>query len=212
MEVLAWRRCGHIGTPLTRVVPHRELHLRPQWTRSHGAAAPISAHPSYVSYTIGSSTFGSCGGGGAGVAPARSFLHTSRTFRTPQGAPPSAPVKVLAWSHRPRLVALLTCSLPHREFHLRPRRGAGAGPLRPFRRTPRTLRAPWGTSPTASVEVLALAPPRPFRHTPHTCRAPQKAPPTAPRARSHASLRPSLRSALWRTMNGFRTNCLPSLP
>ena len=45
----AWRPRAHFGTPLTRFVPSRELHLWTQRVRSHGGPALISAHPSHVS-------------------------------------------------------------------------------------------------------------------------------------------------------------------
>ena len=38
--------------PITRIVPHRELHLRPQWQGCHGVPQPTSVHPSHVSWPL----------------------------------------------------------------------------------------------------------------------------------------------------------------
>ena len=56
---VAWCPRAHFGTALTRIVPHWELYPWPQWVRSHGVPAPISARLSR----------GSCLQGAPSMAP-----------------------------------------------------------------------------------------------------------------------------------------------
>ena len=125
----ASRRPTQVSTPLTRIVPHRELHLRRHEEGSHGVLPPISAHPSHRSRSTGSSTDGPRRR--VRMAPPRTCRHTPDEDRAPQGAPPIAPMGNFAWRPDPHFGARLTRIALHREHHPRPQwaRSRGGHPL-----------------------------------------------------------------------------------
>ena len=97
-----WRPRAHVGAPVTRFVPLRELHAWPQRVRPHGVPAPISAHPDESRASPGSSREQNR----KGYAESRRSSHA--LTRTKSGTP---------FTHIP----------PHWETQLRPQCGEAAG-------------------------------------------------------------------------------------
>ena len=119
VEEIAWRRRAHTSTTPTRILPHRDLHLRPQWRNSHGDAAFISAHPSRGSCPTGSSTYAPTG---RVRMQASSHVGTPLTrIVSPQGAPPAAPAGAAARGPPPFLGPAPAAVVP---------RGKRSAPLR----------------------------------------------------------------------------------
>lgn len=78
----------HCGTPLTRIVLHRDHHPQLQRQGSQGMLPPILGRPSCESCSRESSTYGT--NGQLRMAPPCPFRHMPHTGRAPQGAPPAA--------------------------------------------------------------------------------------------------------------------------
>ena len=85
---------AHCGTPLTRIVLHREHHPQLQRQGSHSMPPPISARRSRESWPGRSSTYGT--NRQLRMASPRSFRRTPHADRAPRGAPPTASVGALA--------------------------------------------------------------------------------------------------------------------
>ena len=93
------------------------------------------------------------------MAMPRSFRHTPRAARAPQGAPPTPPLGAFACRPRPMSARPSRGSFPHRELHPRPQRARPhAGPRR-FSAPPPPRSYPAGSA----VRLCAPAsqPPRP---------------------------------------------------
>ena len=120
MGMFTWRPRAHSGTPLAQIVPHRELHPRPQRVISHHCpdfSAPLTqivpngeidiqpqrtrspdgtsaAHPSPTSCPTGSSTYGPSGR--VRTAAEAHFCTPPHADPATQGAPPTATVGAFA--------------------------------------------------------------------------------------------------------------------
>ena len=162
----------HFGTPFHTFRGHRKkLHPRSQWRNSHVGVAPVSAHPSHVSWPHRELHLRSHSSH-VGVAPVSA--HPSHVSVAQQGAPPKAPVTQFAYGRRPRFGTPLTRFAAPLGA---PRKGSSravrmcASP--PLRYTPHTFRGPIGNSTTegANASAQTWASP-PFRHTLDVFRGP----------------------------------------
>ena len=106
--------------------PHRELHRRPKWLRSHGTTAPISAHPSHVPW------------------PQRE-LHRRPMWLRSHGT--TAPIS----AHPSR------GSWPHREIHRRRQWQGSHGGLWQFRHTSHEDRGPIGSATEGASGRVRMA-------------------------------------------------------
>ena len=113
----ASRPAAYVGTLITRSVPHKEFHLRPQRQGSQSAPPPIAAHPSRGSCSRGSTTHRSRDK--VRTSCPRPFRHAPHADRALEGAPPMAPMGNSAGRSPAHFGTCLTRVVPHRELHLR---------------------------------------------------------------------------------------------
>ena len=144
---------AQFGTPLTRIVPHRALHLRPLLAKSHAGPSPISANASHGSIPAGNSTYGSirktCMRASArSSTPSRRSCPIGTSTYSPSGqvrvraracagalhaqiAPRRLLIYGTNWRPRDHLGTPLTRIVHHRPY-LRPRRESSRAAPSPF--------------------------------------------------------------------------------
>ena len=128
----------HLGTPLARFVALRELHRRSYWRSSHAVPPLIPAHPSHVSWPLGSSTEGPSGR--VHMRPG----HPGQRCVAPQGAPPKAVVAVSTCVPATHSGTPLTRFVALRELQRRPRWPRPHAPRPPISAHPLHISWPHG--------------------------------------------------------------------